>query len=74
MTLPSDLNMFTSSMAWMGWTFSFLRVACSFLSSVPLVLETRLVFLRGVPLPLFLCCRLVNAPPFHVDLSIQAKG
>jgi hypothetical protein len=24
MTLPSLLNMLTSSMAWMGWTFSFL--------------------------------------------------
>jgi len=38
MTLPSDLNMLTSSMAWMGCTFIFLSVVCSFLSSVPLLL------------------------------------
>lgn len=52
MTLPSDLNMLTSSMAWMGWTFIFLRVVCSFLSSVPWLLCTFLTFLLGVPLPL----------------------
>lgn len=52
MTLPSALNMFTSSMAWMGCTFIFLRVVCSFLSSVPELLWTFLTFLLGVPLPL----------------------
>ena len=57
MTLPSDLNMLTSSMAWMGWTFIFLRVVCSFLSSVPLLLCTFFTFLRGVPLPLCVACQ-----------------
>lgn len=38
MTLPSLLNMLTSSMAWMGWTLSFLSAVWSFLSSVPAVL------------------------------------
>ena len=52
MTFPSDLNMLTSSMAWMGCTFIFLSVVCSFLSSVPLLLCTFFTFLRGVPLPL----------------------
>ena len=51
-TFPSSLNMFTSSMAWMGWTFSFLREVWSFLSSVPDVLWTFFTFRRGVPLPL----------------------
>lgn len=51
-TLPSSLNMLTSSMAWMGWTLSFLSEVCSFLSSVPEVLWTFFCFLRGVPLPL----------------------
>ena len=52
MTLPSLLNMLTSSIAWMGWTFSFLSAAWSFLSSVPAALWTFLTFLRGVPFPL----------------------
>lgn len=52
MTLPSDLNMLTSSMAWMGCTFIFLSVDCSFLSSAPALLCTFFTFLRGVPLPL----------------------
>lgn len=54
-TLPSDLNMLTSSIAWIGCTFIFLSVVCSFLSSVPEVLWTFLTFLRGVPFPLSLC-------------------
>ena len=45
--------MLTSSIAWMGWTFIFFRAVCSFLSSVPEDLWTFLVFLLGVPLPLF---------------------
>lgn len=52
MTLPSLLNMFTSSMAWMGWTLSFLRVAWSFLSSPLDRAGARLILRRGVPLPL----------------------
>jgi hypothetical protein len=52
-TLPSDLNMLTSSMEGMGWTFIFLRAAWSFLSSPPPDLLTFLTFLLGVPLPLF---------------------
>lgn len=52
-TFPSSLNMFTSSIAWIGWTLSFLREVCSFLSSVPDVLWTFFCFLRGVPLPLW---------------------
>jgi hypothetical protein len=52
MTFPSSLNMLTSSMAWMGWTFSFLSAVWSFLSSVPALLCTFLTFLRGVPFPL----------------------
>ncbi len=52
MTLPSDLNMLTSSMAWIGCTFIFFSAVCSFLSSVPELLWTFLTFLRGVPLPL----------------------
>ena len=52
MTLPSSLNIFTSSMAWMGCTFSFFSEVCNFLSSVPDVLWTFFCFLRGVPLPL----------------------
>ena len=35
MTLPSDLNMFTSSIWVMGWTLIFFRVAWSFWSSAP---------------------------------------
>ena len=53
MTFPSSLNMLTSSMAWMGWTFIFFRVAWSFLSSAPEDLWTFLTLRRGVPLPLF---------------------
>lgn len=52
MTLPSDLNMLTSSMAWIGWVLSFLSVCWSFLSSAPDRAGARLTFLRGVPLPL----------------------
>ena len=51
-TFPSSLNILTSSIAWIGWTFSFLREVCSFLSSVPEVLCTFFTFRRGVPLPL----------------------
>jgi len=51
-TFPSSLNIFTSSIAWMGCTLSFLSDVCSFLSSVPDVLCTFFCFLRGVPLPL----------------------
>jgi len=39
-------------MPWMGWTFSFLRAACSFLSSAPELRTTFLTLRRGVPLPL----------------------
>ena len=53
MTLPSSLNMFTSSIAWIGWTLSFLSDVCSFLSSVPDDLWTFLVLRRGVPFPLY---------------------
>ena len=52
MTFPSSLNILTSSIAWIGWTFSFLSEVCSFLSSVPEVLCTFFTFRRGVPLPL----------------------
>lgn len=51
-TLPSSLNMFTSSIAWIGWVFSFFSAVCSFLSSPTDDLCTFLVFLLGVPLPL----------------------
>lgn len=51
-TFPSSLNIFTSSIAWIGCTLSFLSEVCSFLSSVPDVLCTFFCFLRGVPLPL----------------------
>lgn len=54
MTLPSLLNMLTSSMAWIGWTLSFFSAVWSFLSSVPAPLWTFLTFLRGVPLPLLI--------------------
>jgi hypothetical protein len=52
MTLPSSLNILTSSMAWIGCTFSFFSEVCNFLSSVPDDLWTFLVLRRGVPLPL----------------------
>lgn len=52
MTFPSSLNMLTSSMAWMGWTFIFFRVVWSFLSSAPEDLWTFLTLRRGVPFPL----------------------
>lgn len=51
-TLPSDLNMLTSSIAWIGCTFIFLRAAWSFLSSVPELFGTLFIFLLGVPFPL----------------------
>lgn len=51
-TLPSSLNMLTSSIAWMGCTPNFLSDACSFLSSVPEDLWTFLTFRLGVPFPL----------------------
>ena len=57
-TFPSSLNIFTSSIAWMGCTLSFLSDVCSFLSSVPDVLCTFFCFLRGVPLPLDTACRI----------------
>ncbi len=53
MTLPSSLNMLTSSICAMGCTLSFLSDACNFLSSVPELLCTFFTFRRGVPLPLF---------------------
>jgi hypothetical protein len=52
MTLPSDLNMLTSSIAWMGWVPSFFRAAWSFLSSAPDLAGARLTLRRGVPFPL----------------------
>ncbi len=52
MTFPSSLNMFTSSIAWMGCTLSFLSEVCSFLSSVPDDLWTFFFTRLGVPLPL----------------------
>lgn len=52
-TLPSSLNMLTSSIAWIGCTFIFFSVVCSFLSSVPELLCTFLTTRRGVPLPLY---------------------
>lgn len=55
MTLPSSLNMLTSSMAWMGWVLSFFRVAWSFLSSAPERAGALLTLRRGVPLPLPTC-------------------
>lgn len=51
MTFPSLLNMLTSSMAWMGWTLSFLRACWSFLSSVADRWGARFIFRRGVPFP-----------------------
>ena len=59
MTLPSSLNMLTSSTAGMGCTFIFFRVAWSFLSSAPEDLWTFLTLRRGVPLPLL---RLARGP------------
>lgn len=62
MTFPSSLNMFTSSMAWMGWTFIFLRAVWSFLSSTPEEADFEGAFFilrRGVPLPLCGGCGLV---------------
>lgn len=53
MTLPSSLNMLTSSICAMGCTLSFLSAVCNFLSSVPELLCTFFTFRRGVPLPLF---------------------
>ena len=70
MTFPSLLNMLTSSMAWIGWTFSFFNDVCSFLSSVPALLCTFLTFRRGVPLPLQSRCPVSltvhNKPYFHM--------
>ena len=51
-TLPSSLNMLTSSMPGRGCTLSFFSVPCSFFSSVPVLLWTFLTFRRGVPFPL----------------------
>ncbi len=62
MTLPSVLNMLTSSMAWIGWTLIFFSVADSFLSSPDDRAGARLTFLRGVPLPLFVVCQLPPIP------------
>jgi len=63
MTLPSLLNMLTSSIAWMGWTLSFLSAVCNFLSSVPELLWTFFTFLRGVPLPLYCYVSLESYKP-----------
>jgi len=77
MTLPSALNMLTSSMAWMGCTFNFLRAPWSFLSSVPPLLWTFLTFLLGVPLPLrTLLVRMVllPRPPISHQSSVCDLG
>jgi hypothetical protein len=82
MTLPSDLNIFTSSMAWIGCTFIFFKVVCNFLSSVPVLLWTFFTFLRGVPLPLHasvsqvssLCRRLIfrfHGLKFAMDVEVK---
>lgn len=52
MTFPSALNMLTSSMAWIGWTFSFLSAPWSFLSSTPKFFGLDLTLRLGVPFPL----------------------
>lgn len=49
MTLPSSLNMFTSSTPGMGWTPNFCKAAWSFLSSPLEDLVTFLTLRRGVP-------------------------
>ena len=51
-TFPSSLNMLTSSIACIGCTFIFFNDVWSFLSSVPELLWTFFIFLRGVPFPL----------------------
>lgn len=51
MTLPSLLNMLTSSIAWMGCVLSFFSVACSFLSSLAVRATLRFCLCRGVPFP-----------------------
>lgn len=53
MTLPSSLNMLTSSICAIGCTLSFLSDVCNFLSSVPELLCTFFTFRRGAPFPLF---------------------
>ena len=53
MTFPSDLNMLTSSMAWIGWTFIFLRTVWSFFSSTPEFFGLDLTLRLGVPFPLY---------------------
>lgn len=83
-TLPSSLNMFTSSMAWMGWTLSFFREPWSFLSSVPEVLWTFFTFRLGVPLPLYMTCgqqrNLVTGCPYRrmclwtSDRNLKRRG
>ena len=55
MTLPSLLNMLTSSMAWMGWTLSFFSDCWSFLSSPEDRTGPFFWVRRGVPLPLLDC-------------------
>jgi hypothetical protein len=70
MTFPSLLNMLTSSIAWMGWTLSFLSAVCSFLSSVPEFLWTFLTFLRGVPLPLYRQVSFESNMPLSFPCSI----
>lgn len=51
-TLPSSLNILTSSTPGIGWTLSFFSAPWSFLSSwAPEGLVFRTIFLRTVPLP-----------------------
>jgi len=51
-TFPSSLNMLTSSTPGMGWTLSFFKAPCSFLSSwAPDGLAFLTTFRRTVPFP-----------------------
>lgn len=74
MTLPSLLNMLTSSMAWMGWTLSFFSEAWSFLSSPADRAGARLTFLRGVPLPLFVTETCQNLGLLRMFIAISADS
>lgn len=56
-TLPSSLNMLTSSKPVMGWTLSFLRAAWSFLSSRAAPFGFAATLRLGVPLPPVVCGR-----------------
>ncbi len=73
MTLPSLLNMLTSSMAWMGWTLSFLSDCWSFLSSPADRAGARLTFLRGVPLPLLVTTSRQNLGPLMQVVSTRSR-